>query len=142
MAGLGKFVSGVVSDRIGVVRTLIIFYALSGVFTLLSILFGLVRNEIAFVVSVALAILTWASIYTLNPAAVGYFYGEVASGSNYGLLYAIAKGSGAIYGGVLTAIMIGSLGWINTMIISGLLGIIAAILAIPLLWKIPKPPKK
>jgi len=142
MAGLGKFVSGVVSDRIGVVRTLIIFYALSGVFTLLSILFGLVRNEIAFVVSVALAILTWASIYTVNPASVGYFYGEVASGNNYGLLYAIAKGSGAIYGGVLTAIMIGSLGWINTMVISGLFGIIAALLAIPLLWKIPKPPKK
>ncbi|MFP3161496.1 MAG: MFS transporter [Vulcanisaeta sp.] len=142
MAGLGKFVSGVVSDRIGVIRTLIIFYALSGVFTLLSILFGLVRNEIAFVVSVALAILTWASIYTVNPASVGYFYGEVASGNNYGLLYAIAKGSGAIYGGVLTAIMIGSLGWINTMVISGLFGIIAALLAIPLLWKIPKPPKK
>jgi len=57
-------------------------------------------------------------------------------------LYAIAKGSGAIYGGVLTAIMIGSLGWINTMVISGLFGIIAALLAIPLLWKIPKPPKK
>jgi OFA family oxalate/formate antiporter-like MFS transporter len=57
-------------------------------------------------------------------------------------LYAIAKGSGAIYGGVLTAIMIGSLGWINTMVISGLFGIMAALLAIPLLWKIPKPPKK
>ncbi len=142
MAGLGKFLSGVVSDRIGVIRTLIIFYALSGAFTLLSILFGFMHNEIAFVVSVALAILTWASIYTVNPASVGYFYGEVASGNNYGLLYAIAKGSGAIYGGVLTAIMIGSLGWINTMVISGLFGIIAALLAIPLLWKIPKPPKK
>jgi len=142
MAGLGKFLSGVVSDRIGVIRTLIIFYALSGAFTLLSILFGFMHNEIAFVVSVALAILTWASIYTVNPASVGYFYGEVASGNNYGLLYAIAKGSGAIYGGVLTAIMIGSLGWINTMVISGLFGIMAALLAIPLLWKIPKPPKK
>ena len=142
MAGLGKFVSGVVSDAIGVIKTLILFYALSGVFTLLSILFGVMHNEIGFVVSVALAILTWASIYTVNPAAVGYFYGEVASGNNYGLLYAIAKGSGAIYGGVLTAIMITALGWINTMVVSGLFGIIAALLAIPLLWKIPKPPKK
>ena len=142
MAGLGKFITGVVSDAIGVIKTLILFYALSGVFTLLSILFGVIHNEVGFVVSVALAILTWASIYTVNPAAVGYFYGEVASGNNYGLLYAIAKGSGAIYGGVLTAIMITALGWINTMVVSGLFGVIAALLAIPLLWKIPKPPKK
>ncbi|WP_069807591.1 MFS transporter [Vulcanisaeta thermophila] len=140
-AGLGKFIAGVVSDRIGVIKTLILFYALSGVFTLLSILFGFIRNEAGFVASVALAILFWASIYTVNPAAVGYFYGEVAAGNNYGLLYALAKGSGAIYGGVLTALMIGSLGWINTMIISGLFGIIAAILGVPLLWKVPKPPR-
>jgi OFA family oxalate/formate antiporter-like MFS transporter len=38
--------------------------------------------------------------------------------------------------------MITSLGWINTMVISGLFGIIAALLAIPLLWKIPRPPRK
>ncbi|MGC8607534.1 MAG: MFS transporter [Vulcanisaeta sp.] len=142
MAGLGKFITGVVSDAIGVIKTLILFYALSGIFTLLSVLFGTIHNEIGFVTSVALAILTWASIYTVNPASIGYFYGEVASGNNYGLLYAIAKGSGAIYGGVLTAIMITSLGWINTMVISGLFGIIAALLAIPLLWKIPRPPRK
>jgi hypothetical protein len=37
--------------------------------------------------------------------------------------------------------MIGSLGWINTMVISSLFGIMAALLAIPLLWKIPKSPK-
>lgn len=143
-AGLGKFITGIVSDRnrIGVIRTLILFYALSGVFTLLSVFFGFIGNEIGFVASVAFAILFWASIYTVNPAAVGYFYGEVASGNNYGLLYALAKGSGAIYGGVLTSLMIGSLGWINTMVISGLFGIIAAVLGIPLLWRIPKPPMK
>ncbi|WP_243678179.1 hypothetical protein [Vulcanisaeta distributa] len=42
-----------VSDAIGVIKTLILFYALSGIFTLLSILFGVIHNEIGFVVSVA-----------------------------------------------------------------------------------------
>ena len=30
---------------------------------------------------------------------IGHYYGNAAAGANYGILYAIAKGTGGVYGG-------------------------------------------
>ena len=69
-------------------------YALCGALLLLTIFAGQMHQEVLFVCAAILAIFFWASLFSLFPITVGHYFGETAAGSNYGLLYAIAKGSG------------------------------------------------
>ncbi len=71
-------------------------YILTGVFLFLTILAGALHSETMFVVTAILAIFFWGPLFSLFPTIIGHYYGEISAGSNYGLLYAIAKGSGGI----------------------------------------------
>lgn len=59
---------------------------------------GVRVREMMFVCAAIAAIFFWASLFSLFPIAIGHYYGETAAGGNYGVLYAIAKGSGGFYG--------------------------------------------
>jgi OFA family oxalate/formate antiporter-like MFS transporter len=61
----------------------------------------------------------------------------MAAGSNYGLLYAVAKGSGGVYGGVLSAVLITQNGFPFAMGIAGAIAIVAGLLIIPLKYAPP-----
>ena len=130
--GIGRVVLGTLSERIGRENAMIWSYILTGFFLFLTIIAGSVHSERMFVLTAILAIFFWGPLFSLFPATIGHFYGEMAAGSNYGFLYAIAKGSGGIYGGVLSAVLITQHGFPFAMGVAGAMAIVAGLLIIPL----------
>jgi OFA family oxalate/formate antiporter-like MFS transporter len=130
--GLGRVVLGSVSEKIGRENAMIISYILCGLFLALTIVAGAAGSEILFVVCVIGAFFFWGPMFSLFPAVIGQYYGNMASGSNYGLLYAIAKGSGGVYGGVLSAILITQHGYPFGIGVAAVMAIAAGLLVIPL----------
>jgi OFA family oxalate/formate antiporter-like MFS transporter len=140
--GLGRASLGGLSDRIGRENAMIWSYILTGLFLFLTIIAGAVHSELLFVAAVIGAIFFWGTLFSLFPTTIGHYYGEMASGSNYGILYAIAKGSGGFYGGVLSALLIAGAGYPVTMGVAAIMAIIAGLLIIPLKGKPPFPAYK
>jgi MFS transporter, OFA family, oxalate/formate antiporter len=130
--GLGRVALGSLSERIGRETAMIGSYILTGVFLFLTIVAGEWHSEYLFVITAILAIFFWGPLFSLFPAVIGQYFGDMAAGSNYGLLYAIAKGSGGIYGGVLSAVLVTQHGYPVTMAIAALMAICAGLLIIPL----------
>jgi MFS transporter, OFA family, oxalate/formate antiporter len=130
--GLGRVVLGGVSEKIGRETAMIWSFILCGIFLFLTILAGTAGSEILFVLCVIGAFFFWGPMFSLFPAVVGQYYGNMASGSNYGLLYAIAKGSGGLYGGVLSAVLIVQHGYPVAMGVAAIMAIAAGLLIIPL----------
>jgi MFS transporter, OFA family, oxalate/formate antiporter len=135
--GIGRVVLGSLSERIGRENAMIWSYILTGIFLFLTIVAGAMHSEGMFVVTAILAIFFWGPLFSLFPATIGHYYGELAAGSNYGILYAIAKGSGGIYGGVLSAVLITHYGFSVTMGIAGAMAIAAGLLIFPLKYSPP-----
>ena len=130
--GFGRVIIGSLSERIGRETAMIWSYILTGVFLFLTIIAGAAHSETLFVVAAILAIFFWGPLFSLFPATIGQYFGEAASGSNYGLLYAIAKGSGGIYGGVLSAVLITQHGYPFAMTVAAAMAIGAGLLIFPL----------
>ncbi|HTT80660.1 MAG TPA: OFA family MFS transporter [Stellaceae bacterium] len=135
--GLGRVVLGSLSERIGRENAMIGSYILTGIFLFLTIAAGTAHSETMFVLTAVLALFFWGPLFSLFPAIIGHYFGEVAAGSNYGLLYAIAKGSGGIYGGVLSAVLITQNGFPFAMGVAGVMAIVAGLLIIPLKFSPP-----
>jgi OFA family oxalate/formate antiporter-like MFS transporter len=135
--GLGRVILGSLSERIGRENAMIWSYILTGVFLFLTIVAGVVHSERLFVLTAVLAIFFWGPLFSLFPAIIGHYFGEMAAGSNYGFLYAIAKGSGGVYGGVLSAVLITQHGFPFAMGVAGVMAIIAGLLIIPLKYSPP-----
>lgn len=130
--GLGRWVLGGLSERIGRENAMIWSYILCGVFLFLTVIAGAAHSETLFVVCAIAALFFWGPLFSLFPTTIGHYFGEAKAGSNYGLLYAIAKGSGGIYGGVLIAVLIKSHGFPIAMSLSAMMAILAGLLVIPL----------
>jgi OFA family oxalate/formate antiporter-like MFS transporter len=130
--GIGRVALGSLSERIGRETAMIWSYILTGVFLFLTIFAGAAHSETLFVITAILAIFFWGPLFSLFPAVIGQYFGEMAAGSNYGLLYAIAKGSGGLYGGVLSAVLIIQNGYPVAMGVAAIMAIAAGLLIIPL----------
>jgi MFS transporter, OFA family, oxalate/formate antiporter len=130
--GLGRVILGSMSERIGRETAMIWSYILTGVFLFLTIIAGEMHSEFLFVLTALLAFFFWGPLFSLFPAAIGQYFGDLAAGSNYGLLYAIAKGSGGIYGGVLSAVLISDHGYPVAMGVAAIMAVAAGLLIIPL----------
>ena len=130
--GVGRVAVGALSEYIGRETAMIWSYILTGVFLALTIVAGAIHSEILFVITAILAIFCWGPLFSLFPAVIGQYFGEVAAGANYGILYAIAKGSGGLYGGVLSAILISEHGYPVAMGAAAAMAICAGLLIIPL----------
>ncbi|MGC2059254.1 MAG: OFA family MFS transporter [Candidatus Sulfotelmatobacter sp.] len=142
--GLGRWVLGSLSEWIGRENAMIWSYILCGVFLFLTVIAGAVHSETLFILSAIVAFFFWGPLFSLFPTTIGHYFGEAKAGSNYGLLYAIAKGSGGIYGGVLTAVLIKGAGFPIAMSVSAIMAILAGLLIIPLrnrppLWQTGEP---
>ncbi len=135
--GLGRVIFGGLSERIGRENSMIWSYILTGVFLFLTIVAGAAHSETMFVVTAILAIFFWGPLFSLFPTIIGHYFGEMAAGSNYGILYAIAKGSGGIYGGVLSAVLIAQHGFPFAMGVAGIMAIAAGLLIFPLKYNPP-----
>ena len=130
--GIGRVILGGLSERIGRENAMIWSYILTGVFLFLTIIAGAMHSEVLFVITAMLAIFFWGPLFSLFPATIGQYFGDMAAGSNYGLLYALAKGSGGLYGGVLSAVLITQNGYPFAMGVAALMAICAGLLIIPL----------
>lgn len=130
--GIGRVVLGALSESIGRETAMIWSYILTGVFLALTVVAGATHSEFLFVISAILAIFFWGPLFSLFPATIGQYFGDLAAGSNYGMLYAIAKGSGGIYGGVLSAVLITENGYPFAMGVAALMAVCAGLLIIPL----------
>lgn len=130
--GLGRVALGGLSERIGRETAMIWSYILTGIFLALTIVAGNMHSESLFVITAILAIFFWGPLFSLFPAVIGQYFGDFAAGSNYGLLYAIAKGSGGIYGGVLSAVLITQHGYPVAMGVAAVMAVLAGLLIIPL----------
>jgi OFA family oxalate/formate antiporter-like MFS transporter len=137
--GLGRIALGSFSEKIGRENAMIGSYILCGLFLFLTIIAGSTGSDVLFVIAVIGAFFFWGPLFSLFPATIGQYYGDLASGSNYGWLYGIAKGSGGIYGGVLSAILIGEHGYTFAMGVAAVMAIIAGLLIIPLKSSPPVP---
>ena len=135
--GFGKLTLGTLSQRLGVENTMILSYIVSGLFLFLTIYAGMNRSEWLFVCAAILAIFFWASLFSLFPIAIGHYFGAAAAGGNYGVLYAIAKGSGGLYGGILSTILITQHGFPFAITIAGVMAIVAGLILIPLKYSPP-----
>jgi OFA family oxalate/formate antiporter-like MFS transporter len=130
--GLGRVALGSVSEKIGRENAMIASYILCGLFLLLTIVAGAIQSDVLFVLAVIGAFFFWGPLFSLFPATIGQYYGDLAAGSNYGLLYGIAKGLGGLYGGVLSAFLIVEHGYNVAMGVAAVMAIIAGLLIIPL----------
>ena len=116
---------------------MIFAYTLCGLLLFVTIIAGTTHQELLFVCSAILAIFSWASLFSLFPITIGHYYGGTAAGGNYGVLYAIAKGSGGLYGGILSTILVKQYGYSAAIGIAGIMAIIAGIIIIPLKFRPP-----
>ena len=135
--GLGRVAFGGISERIGREMSMVLSYILTGIFLFLTIYAGNDGSETLFVVTAILAIFFWGPLFSLFPATIGQYFGEAAAGANYGILYAIAKGSGGLYGGVLSAILISEHGYPVAMGAAAAMAICAGLLIVPLRHNAP-----
>jgi len=130
--GFGKLSLGWVSERLGRENTMIGSFVLSGLLLIGSVAAGTSGNEPLFIFTAISSIFFWAALFSLFPVAIGHYYGNVAAGANYGILYAVAKGTGGVYGGILTAVLISHHGFSYSMRAAGILAIIAGLILVPL----------
>ncbi|MGH7248074.1 MAG: MFS transporter, partial [Pseudomonadota bacterium] len=130
--GIGKFGLGALSEKFGCENMMIFSYIACGVLLFGTILAGTMHAETLFVCTAILGIFCWASLFSLFPITIGHYFGEVAAGGNYGVLYAIAKGSGGFYGGILSAVLIVQHGFTVAIGVAGIMAILAGLLIIPL----------
>jgi len=135
--GFGKLILGGLSERFGPENMMIFSYLLCGLLLFLSIYAGVAHQEHLFVFAAIAAIFFWASLFSLFPIAIGHYYGERAAGGNYGVLYAIAKGSGGLYGGILSTILIKQQGFSVAIGVAGIMAIVAGLIVIPLKYRPP-----
>ena len=130
--GFGRVALGTLSERIGRETAMIWSYIMTGLFLLLTIVAGTIHSEILFVAAAMLAIFFWGPLFSLFPAVIGQYFGEASAGANYGILYAIAKGSGGIYGGVLSAVLVTQHGYPVAMSVAAAMAVCAGLLIVPL----------
>lgn len=135
--GFGKLILGALSERLGRETMMIWAYVLCGLLLFVTILAGLHHQQTLFVCAAILAIFFWASLFSLFPITIGHYYGETAAGGNYGVLYAIAKGSGGFYGGILSTILIRQHGFTFAIAVAGIMAIVAGLIIIPLKFSPP-----
>ena len=135
--GFGKLGLGALSERIGCENTMIASYIACGLLLFGTVFAGTMHDENLFVGAAILAIFFWASLFSLFPIAIGHYFGEAAAGGNYGMLYAIAKGSGGVYGGILSTILVIQHGFGFAMGVAGFMAIVAGVIIVPLKFAPP-----
>ena len=122
--GIGRFVSGVVSDFIGRRESMLLFFGIAGIGLLA--LFSM-KSETGFVAMIILIAFCSGPLFTLWPAMVGDYFGEQKSGGNYGLVYT-AKAVAGLFAGYGFAVYYTDYGVHNSLLLTGAMMIIAALI--------------
>lgn len=98
----GRLATGILSDKLGGVRTLTLAFALQGVNMLL---FASYDNSVLLIIGAGVAGIGYGALLAVFPSIMASFYGLKNYGANYGVLYT-AWGAGGFIGPVLAAIAV------------------------------------
>ncbi|HTU52850.1 MAG TPA: MFS transporter [Acetobacteraceae bacterium] len=135
--GFGKLALGSLSDRFGPENMMVCSYIASGLLLFVTVFAGFVHSDLLFVAAAIAAIFFWASLFSLFPITIGHYYGHASAGGNYGVLYAIAKGTGGLYGGILSTLLIVRYGFPTAIGLAGVMAVAAGLIIVPLRFRPP-----
>jgi OFA family oxalate/formate antiporter-like MFS transporter len=126
--GSGRIFWGLVSDRLGRERTMVIAFVLQSL-----ALVGVMKlgplSSTWFIVTLAAVFFTWGEVYVLFPSACADFFGAKNASSNYSFLYS-TKGVASIVAGGLAAMLYEKTGsWTAVFYGSAVMALLSAIIA-------------
>ncbi len=98
----GRIAAGMLSDKIGGVRTLFIAFALQGANM---VMFPTYTNEIGLIIGTAVAAVGYGTLLAVFPSITAEYYGLRNYGTNYGVLYT-AWGIGGAIGAAVVGVSI------------------------------------
>jgi OFA family oxalate/formate antiporter-like MFS transporter len=131
--GGGRIFWGLVSDRIGRERTMLVAFALQAVCLWLVVTVGR-TSAMWFILTLMATYFTWGEIYALFPAALADYFGTRHATSNNCVLYT-SKGVASIVAGGLAAKLFESYGtWTPAFAGSAIMALASAVLAVGL-WR-------
>ncbi|MEM3851854.1 MAG: MFS transporter [Methanomassiliicoccales archaeon] len=122
--GIGRFVSGVVSDFIGRQASMLLFFGVTGIGLLVIGHIGVADAYIAVMMLIAFC---WGPLFTLWPAMTGDYFGEKHSGGNYGLIYT-SKAVAGLFAGYAFSLFYSKYGVHDSLILTGIMSLIAAVI--------------
>ena len=135
--GLSRILAGIVSDRIGREKTMMIFYSALGLSILSFVMFAHIL--VLFMLIVFIAALLGGAPFALYPATIGDYYGPKYSTTNYGITYT-AKAWAGLISGWLTGYLVLKFGSYKfPLVVVAICSLVAAALSNP---KLMKPPFK
>ena len=125
--GVSRPFFGWISDHIGRENTMFIAFTLEGLsFFFLS---RVGASPTAFVLATCLVFFTYGQIFSLFPATCADSYGKKFASANAGLLYT-AKGTASLIVPISSVIALNFGGWSSVFVISAVMNIVAAALAL------------
>lgn len=89
----GRVAAGILSDKIGCMRTLFLAFALQGINM---VLFATFTSEFTLIVGTAIAAMGYGTLLAVFPSISSEYYGLKNYGTNYGILYTAWGMGGAI----------------------------------------------
>jgi OFA family oxalate/formate antiporter-like MFS transporter len=131
--GIGRIVWGALSDRLGRKRSITIMTASQGVMMLLFFWMG--GTPALLFLGATIIGFNFGGNFALFPTATADFFGPTHLGQNYGWVFT-AYGVGGIVGPIMAGIFRDNGSWLPAFLISGVLCLVAAGIALGL-----KPPK-
>lgn len=138
--GAGRFFWGLVSDRLGRERTMVIAFVIQSI-SLISVMTLGSTSGTFFVISMAMVFFTWGEVYVLFPSALADFFGAKNAGSKYSFLYSTKGVASIIAGGLAAALFESTNSWGPAFYGSAALALVSAGMAMGLM-KMPLPSKK
>ncbi len=130
-SGGGRLVVGGISDRMKREHVMTAAFLICGIATFAIVAFGGVEVGAGYILAVVVAVFFWSSQFSLFPSTVADYYGPKHSSSNYALLYS-SKMWGGVFGGGVSAWLVGTIGWDAAFMIGGGLSIVAGLLGLVL----------
>ncbi|MEM0127941.1 MAG: MFS transporter, partial [Thermoplasmatales archaeon] len=134
--GLGRLVSGIVSDFLGRRESMLLFFGIAGIGLLVV---GYLHSSIAYVAAIIIIAFGWGPLFTLWPAMTGDYFGQQHSGGNYGIVYT-SKAVGGLFAGYGFALIYTAYGVHFSLILTGIMSLIAAAIGFSIV--VPKPSSK
>jgi MFS transporter, OFA family, oxalate/formate antiporter len=131
--GLGRIVWGILSDRIGRKTSIFMMTVIQGAMMLLFYFMG--GTPVLLFLGAAIIGFNFGGNFSLFPTCTADFFGPQHVGQNYGFMFT-AYGIGGIVGPIMAGMFRDSGTWLPAFIISGVLCLVAAALALA-----SKPPK-
>jgi OFA family oxalate/formate antiporter-like MFS transporter len=135
--GLSRILAGIVSDRIGREKTMMIFYSALGLSILSLVMFAHIL--VLFIIIVFIAALLGGAPFALYPATIGDYYGPKYSTTNYGITYTAKAWAGLISGWLSGYLVLKFGSYKFPLVAVAVCSLVAAALSTP---KLMRPPFK